>query len=678
MELPRTQAQARRRAAALRREIEQHNRAYYVLQQPTVSDATYDALMRELEAIEARWPALVTPESPTQRVGTAPAAGFATHRHRVPMLSLDNAFSIEELRAFDARVKRRLKLPAGNALDYVVELKIDGVAISLTYRDARLAVGATRGDGTTGEDVTANLRTVRAMPEQLVHGAPRGEVEIRGEVFLSHREFARINADRTREGEPVYANPRNAASGSLRQLDPSITAQRRLEYFAYALGSIEDEAPPSQWALLAALHAWGLNTNANSQCCAGIDEVVQFCEAWHARREDLDYDIDGVVVKVDARALQETLGYVARSPRWAIAYKFPAEQARTVVRAIRVQVGRTGALTPVADMDPVPIAGVVVSRATLHNEDEIRRKDVRVGDTVVVQRAGDVIPEVVEVVPSKHRGAPFRFPRRCPVCGAEVERAEGEAVARCVGIACPAQLAARLRHWGSRRAMDITGLGPVQIEHLIDKGFVHDPADLYSLTLAQLLTLERTGDKSAHNLLAGIDASRGRPLPRLLYALGIRHVGETASQRLAEHFGTIERLAKAHEEDIAAVPGIGPQIASSVERFFRQKETRSVLARLARAGVLPPAEAPREARAAPLHGMTFVFTGALHAMTRADAEAAVRDLGAETASNVSRHTSHVVVGAEAGSKLERARALGLRLLTEAEFLQLLASVGAAG
>lgn len=667
---------AQRRAEALRAEIEQHNYAYYVLDQPSVSDATYDALMRELTDLEATYPELVTADSPTQRVGAAPSEAFRAHTHRVSMLSLGNAFSFDELREFDARVKRQLKLPADAPIEYVTELKIDGLAVSLTYRGRRFAVGATRGDGTAGEDVTPNLKTVRGIPLRLQDHAPEGEAEIRGEVFLSHQEFRRINEEREAAGDPIYANPRNSAAGSLRQLDSSITAKRRLQYFAYALGYLEGEPPASQWELLEALRNWGFRTNPHSQRCADIEAVLAFCEAWKDRRHEMDYDTDGVVVKVNSLALQAQLGAVSRSPRWAIAYKYPAEQATTRIQDIRVQVGRTGALTPVAIMEPVEVGGVVVTRATLHNEDEIRRKDIRIGDTVIIQRAGEVIPEVVEVVTAQRTGdeVAFEFPRTCPICGADVERPEGEAVARCVGIACPAQLAANLRHFASRNAMDIEGLGPAQIEQLLTRELVKDPADLYTLTKEQLLTLERMGEKSAQNLIASIAGSKGRPLARVIFALGIRHVGETMARTLAEAFGGVERLAGATLDELNAVPGVGPQIADSVHRFFRQDETRLVLDKLRASDVLPIGEAVVEARSGAFTGMNFVFTGTLPMMGRAEAEARVRELGGSAGSSVTRSTTHLVYGEKAGSKLEKARQLGINLLTEAEFHSLLESV----
>ncbi|HTE17177.1 MAG TPA: NAD-dependent DNA ligase LigA, partial [Armatimonadota bacterium] len=584
---------------------------------------------------------------------------------------------------FDARVKRHLHLPAEAAVEYVAELKIDGLAVNLTYRGRRFAVGATRGDGATGEDVSPNLRTIRGLPLWLQDEAPDGEVEIRGEVFLSHEEFRRINAEREQNGDPVYANPRNSAAGSLRQLDSNITAKRRLRYFAYALGRVEGPAPETQWELLQALRTWGFRTNPHSQLCADMDAVVAFCEAWKDRRREQEYDTDGVVVKVNSVALQDDLGFVSRSPRWAIAYKYPAEQGQTVIREIRIQVGRTGALTPVAIMEPVEIGGVVVVRATLHNEDEIRRKDIRVGDTVIIQRAGEVIPEVVEVVTAARDGdeVPFEFPRSCPVCGADVERPEGEAVARCVGISCPAQLSANLRHWASRGAMDIEGLGPAQIDQLLSRACVKDPADLYFLTMEQLLTLERLAERSAQNLLKAITASKGRPLPRLIFALGIRHVGETVARLLAERFRAIDHLAGASQEELNAVQGVGPQIAESVHRFFRQDETTEVLRKLREAGVLPVGAngtGEPEARSRAFDKMSFVFTGALTQLQRSEAEAKVRELGGSAGSSVTKSTTHVVAGEKAGSKLERARQLGIPILSEMEFLQMVEQLGSPG
>lgn len=669
-----TLEEADKRVAALRREIEEHNHAYYVSEQPTISDAAYDALLRELLQLEERHPELVTPDSPSQRVGAAPSDSFPPHAHLSPMLSLGNAFDLAELRAFDARVRRQLEL-GDAAVEYVAELKIDGLAISLTYRDGRLEVGATRGDGTTGENVTPNILTLRGLPTRLRGSAPAGLLEVRGEVLLSRTEFARINRERESAGEPLYANPRNSASGSLRQLDPRITSGRRLSYFVYSTG-VSDARPRTQIELLAALKEWGFRVNPHHRLCKGIDEVANYCEEWREARRELDFDTDGVVVKVNDAELQRRLGSVSRSPRWAVAFKYPAEQGETRIRDIVVQVGRTGALTPVAVMEPVEVGGVVIERATLHNEDEIRRKDVRVGDQVIVQRAGEVIPEVVEVVVSARTGREreFVFPTSCPVCGADVERTPGEAVARCIGIACPAQLAARLRHWASRDAMDIEGLGPAQIEQLQEKRLVKDAGDLYSLRPEDLLDLERVGERSAANLISAIDASRGRPLSRLIFALGVRHVGATVARLLADHFGSIERVRRASVEDLVAVPGVGPQIAQSLHHFFRQPETDEVLAKLEARGVLPP---PRETDETmkpadgPLAGWCFVFTGGLESMPRSDAEERVRALGAGTAGSVNRSVTHVVAGAKAGSKLTKAESLGLKILDEESFLGML-------
>ncbi len=661
------------RAEFLRTELERHNYLYYVLDAPRVSDAEYDLLLRELQAIEERFPELATADSPTRRVGAPPSAAFTPHTHRVPMLSLGNAFSLTELEEFDLRAKRYLGLDPTSILDYVTELKIDGLAVSLTYRNGLFVIGATRGDGASGEDVTPNLRTVRGLPLHLQPGAPSGEVEVRGEVFLSFGEFDRINAEREARGEPLYANPRNSAAGSLRQLDSHITSQRRLNYFAYALGHLDGLRPAGQAELLQSLRAWGFRTNPNSRLCHGIADVLTFCREWDTKRHDLDYATDGVVVKINPLSLQDELGSVSRSPRWAIAFKYPAEKAQTKIREIHVQVGRTGALTPVAEMEPVVCGGVSVTRATLHNEDEIRRKDIRIGDTVIIQRAGEVIPEVVEVVLSARTGAEqvFAFPTVCPVCGADVERAPGEAVARCVGIGCPAKLAATLRHWASRDAMDIEGLGPAQIAQLQERGYVTDPGDIYFVTLEQLLSLERMGGKSADNLLVAIAASKGRPLHRLIFGLGIRHVGETIARILAQRFRTLGALAAADLEALTGTQGIGPQIAESIHRFFRQAETAVVLDKLQRAGVIPEGEGPEEATDNTLAGLTFVFTGTLATMQRSEAEALVRARGGAAGSSVSRSTTYLVAGEKAGSKAVKAAQLGVRVLTENEFLAML-------
>ena len=659
------------RMAELRRLLNYHNYRYYVLDSPEIPDEEYDRLFRELQDLEAAYPDLVTPDSPTQRVGAAPLEAFATHTHREPMLSLSNAFSEDELRAFDTRIKRMLGLGEHDRIVYVAELKIDGLAVSLTYEDGLLTKGATRGDGYTGEDITTNLRTIRSIPLRL-HAPPTPPrvVEVRGEVYMTHAEFAAVNEERANAGEPTFANPRNAAAGSVRQLDPRITARRRLQSLMYAMGYVENGRPDTHWRLLETLRDWGFRVSPHSRLCHSMDEVVDFVREWETRREELDFDIDGVVVKVNSIAMQDELGYVSRSPRWAIAYKYPPTQATTVIREIRVQVGRTGALTPVAIMDPVPLAGVVVSRATLHNESEIARKDVRVGDTVVIQRAGDVIPEVVRVVPEKRPpdAVPFAMPDRCPVCGSAVDKPPDEAVARCTGIACPAQVKERIRHFASRNAVDIEGLGAALVEQLVDTGLVADPGDLYFLKEKkdQLVSLERMAEKSASNLLAAIEASKSRPLDRLIFALGIRHVGATVARALAERFRDLDALASATEDEIAATPGVGPTIARSVVTFFQQEFTRTLIQKLKAAGVNLKAETEAPAQR-PLEGKSFVFTGALATMTRGEAERLVAQLGGRPSSSVSKATSYVVAGENAGSKLDKARQLGVPVLTEQEF-----------
>jgi DNA ligase (NAD+) len=651
------------RAAALRAQLDRANFHYYVKDAPEISDAEYDRLLRELEALEAAHPELVTPDSPTQRVGAQPAKEFGEVRHRVPMLSLGNAFGHEEFREFDARVKRGLATDAD--VEYVCELKIDGLAVSLTYVDGLLVTGATRGDGLTGEEITQNIRTVRAIPLHLQSPLP-GRNEIRGEIFLSRTEFDRINAEREEADEPPFANPRNAAAGSMRQLDPRVTASRKLRIFCYAVGETEGVAFTSQWALLEFLRAAGFPVNPNVIVAHSVDDVLAFCDHWETARRTLPYDIDGVVVKVNAFDQQARLGFVSRSPRWAIAYKYAPEQAETVIDDIIVQVGRTGAVTPVAVMQPVLLAGSTVARATLHNEDEIRRKDIRIGDHVIIQKAGEIIPEVVRVVTEKRTGSErdFTMPDTCPVCGSAVERPEGEAVARCTGIACPAQLKQRIRHFVSRGALDIQGIGPALIDQLVDQGLVHNPADLFSLTPDELAGLERMGRKSAENVVAAVQAAKTPTLARLLFGFGIRYVGETVADLLAAACGSLEALAQASEEELRAVPGIGPQIAGSVAVFFRQAQTATLLAELRTAGVAPVN--PVRVEGGPLVGQTFVFTGAL-SIPREVAEARVRALGGKASSSVSKATNFVVVGEKPGSKADKARQLDVRILSEEEF-----------
>jgi DNA ligase (NAD+) len=678
--------EARARVEELRRQIRYHDYRYYVLDSPEISDAEYDELMRELRRLEELYPQLVTPDSPTQRVAGAPSEAFGTVVHSSPMLSLDNAFSPEELVDFDRRVRSLL---GGERPEYVAELKIDGLSVALHYEGGRLVRGATRGDGERGEDVTANLRTVRSIP-LVLHppGDTLAELEVRGEVYMPVEAFQHLNREREERGEPTFANPRNAAAGSVRQLDPRITAGRRLDTFIYEIrrwvpappagagdgrpGGADAAAPQTQWEALEVLGKLGFKVNPNRRLCRDIDEVIDYCRYWAEHRHDVGYEMDGVVIKVNSFEQQRRLGATTHHPRWATAYKFPAEQATSRVRDIIVQVGRTGVLTPTALLDPVRLAGATVSRATLHNEDIIREKDVRIGDTVIVQRAGDVIPEVVAVVKEKRTGEEreFRMPDRCPVCGAEVVRLPGEVAVRCTGVACPAQLKEQLIHFASRDAMNIEGLGPAIITQLMDAGLVKDAADLYYLKYEDVVKLERMADKSTRNLLDAIAATRDNPLHRLIYALGIRYVGEKVSRVLADHFGSMDALARATEEELTRIPEIGPKIAASVVAFFRQEQTRRLLEKLRRAGVNMEQRRAAPVRESPLAGKTVVFTGTLESMGRKEAEELVASLGGKPSGSVSRHTDYVVVGANPGSKYDRARELGVKILSEEEFRRL--------
>lgn len=656
----------------LRRRINRANFLYYVKDQPDISDVDYDKLLRRLQELETRYPRTITPDSPTQRVGIAPQAEFATFEHRVPMLSLANAFGEDELRAFDDRCRRLLHMDSSEPLEYDCEPKFDGLAVSLTYINGILTTGATRGDGYRGENITENLRTVRSIPLNLHQSSKPVPpiIEVRGEVILTHEEFRRINEERETTGEPTFANPRNAAAGSVRQLDPQITARRRLTMFGYAVGAHEGIEFATQLEVLSTLGDWGFKVNPDVRVFDSVDNVAAYIRGWGEKKEHLDYDADGMVVKANSFDLQTRLGFVARSPRWAVAYKYPAQQVTTRVNNIRVQVGRTGALTPVADLEPVEVSGVTVSRATLHNEDEIRRKDVCIGDTVVVQRAGEVIPEVVEVVTEKRTGAEieFQMPTNCPVCGADVVREPGEAVARCTGIACAAQIKETIGHFASRNAMDIEGVGPSLVDQLIDKELIHDPSDLYSLTKEQLASLDRMADKSAENVVKAIAASKSATLDRLIYALGIRHVGDRTAAALAQHFGSIEAIKSATVEQIAEVPDVGPVVAASVATFLAQAENEEVLRKLKEAGIDPKVEQRRESEA--FSGKTVVFTGALQRMTRDEAQALVYKLGGNPSSSVSGSTSLVVAGEKAGSKLDKARSLGVPVVSEDEFLEM--------
>jgi DNA ligase (NAD+) len=671
--------QAKRKIEKLRKEIHEHNHRYYVLDQPVISDAEYDRLMRELEDLERRFPQLITPTSPTQRVGAPPLDKFEEVRHTIPMLSLANAFEEEEVREFDRRIRRFLETQ--QEIEYCAELKIDGVAVELVYENGHLVIGSTRGDGFVGENVTQNLKTIKSIPLVLIDSPDRpvpSRLEVRGEVFLPIRAFQEINQKRAESGEPLFANPRNAAAGSLRQLDSSITAQRPLDIYCYAIGQVIGPTFHTQWEILNTLSLWGFKVNPHRRRCRNIDEVLRFYQEMDEARESLPYEIDGIVIKVNALALQEKLGTIARSPRWALAYKFKPRQAVTQIREIVVNVGRTGALTPTAVMDPVRLGGVEVSRATLHNQDEIDKKDIRVGDWVVVQRAGDVIPEVVRVLPEKRTGKEkkFRIPDKCPVCGSDVFRPEGEAVARCTGAACPAKLKESLIHFASRDAMNIEGLGEKLIEQLVDKGLVKDYADLYSLTRDDLLQLERMGEKLAGNILTAIEKSKTTTLARLIYALGIFHVGEHVAKILARHFPTLEKLSQSSIEELQKIKGIGNEIASSIVKFFQQKANLRLIEKLKKSGVKVPSSGPPKAReTSKWEGLTFVFTGTLKTMTREEAESRVEALGGHAASSVSAKTDFVVVGENPGSKLERAQALGVRTITEEEFIAMLKKDG---
>jgi DNA ligase (NAD+) len=669
-------AEAVAEAKRLREEIERANYNYYVLNRPTIPDAEYDRLFRRLQELEARYPELATPDSPTQRVGAAPMEEFPEVRHAAPMLSLNNAFDDEEVKAFDRRVREELGV---ERVEYEVEPKFDGLAVSLTYREGVLVQGATRGDGYTGEDVTANLRTVRAIPLRLKAKAPPVLLEVRGEVLMFKADFEKLNAQQQARGERPFANPRNAAAGSLRQLDPRITAKRPLTFFAYGIGRGEGEGIPRdrQSRLLDYLESLRIPVSPIREVVAGVEGLLGFYRKLLARRDDLPYETDGVVYKVDRLDYQERLGFVSRAPRFAVAHKFPAQEEITQLLDIEVQVGRTGALTPVARLKPVQVGGVTVTSATLHNEDEIRRKDIRIGDWVIVRRAGDVIPEVVAVVPEKRPAHTRRFvmPSRCPVCGSAVVRLPDEAIARCSGgLVCPAQRKQALLHFASRRALDIEGLGEKLVDQLVETGLVRTPADLFHLTEEQLAALPRMGRKSAQNLLEALERSRrNATLARFIYALGIRHVGETTARDLAQHFGSLEALMKASEEKIMEVPDVGPVVAKSIHQFFAERHNREVIEGLRPFYGHCWRMETRRTEARELAGKTFVLTGTLSSMTREEAKERIEALGGKVTGSVSRNTDYVVVGTDPGSKYDRARELGVPLLDEDAFLKLVRS-----
>lgn len=662
-------SQVKVRIEELRKLINHHNYRYYVLDSPEISDAEYDALMQEMKRLEEAHPQLVTPDSPTQRIGATPVAEFGTVEHPAPMLSLANAFFYEDLQAWHKRVTNLL---SGRSFDFVCELKIDGLAIALTYANGRLVTGATRGDGFRGENITQNLRTVRSIPLSLPPDAP-SRFEVRGEVFMPRSSFKKLNEEREAQGLPLFANPRNAAAGSVRQLDSRITASRSLDMFIYALGWVEGKQMPStHWEIMEFLKHLGFKINPNNTRCDTLEAAESYHSKYIERRHELPYEIDGIVVKINEIALQNELGDVGREPRWAIAYKFPSIQANTRLVGIGISVGRTGTLNPYAILEPVFVGGVTIRQAALHNEDDIKRKDIRIGDMVIVQRAGDVIPEVVGPVASLRTGQEREFimPRNCPVCGAEAIRPEGEAMARCANVSCPAQILQRLQHFVSRGAMDMDGVGEKLCAALYEAGLIKDVADFYFLTQEQLLTLERMADKSVSNILNSIAASKDRPLPRVLFALGILHVGEQIAEVIANHFGSMDRIAKASQEELQAIPTIGPTIAQSVSVFFRQPDNIRLLEKLKQAGVRLEGEVSGP-KAQPLAGMDFVITGHLEGLTREQAESRVRELGGGVGSSVTRKTTYVVVGAGPGSKLEKARSLGIKILNEAEFLKLI-------
>ena len=668
----------------LREQIRHHEELYYVHARPEISDAEFDRLLHELERLEAEHPDLVTPDSPTQRVAGRLAEGFATVEHLAPMLSLDNAYDEADLRAFDERLRRGAGL-GQTPVPYVAELKIDGLSIALTYEDGRLVRGATRGDGVRGEDVTANVRTIRAIPLSL-RGAPAGRLEARGEVYLTRAAFARINREREEQGEPLFANPRNAAAGTMRNLDPSLVARRRLSAFTYQLVIRDGVAFARHHEMLGAMRDWGLPVESHYQPCAGIDEVIAYCHVWADKRLDLDFDTDGVVIKLDDLALRSRLGTTAKFPRWATAFKFPAQQAHTKLRKIDVNVGRTGANTPYAVLEPVLVAGSTISMATLHNAEDIARKDLREGDTVVIEKAGDVIPRVVAPVLSLRPpdAQPWVMPSTCRACGSQLHRDEEEVVWRCENTACPARLRRGLEHFASRGAMNIEGLGESLVDQLIDQGLVKDFADLYHLTAPQLENLmvapreprseravPRKLGKVGRNVVEQIERSKDNDLSRLVYGLGIRHVGEKVAGTLARHFRTMEAILDASAEVLQAAPEIGPVVAESVRSFSDEPRNRAVIDKLARAGVNMTSLQSEPAAGGRLTGKTFVITGTLATMTREEAAAAIERLGGKVSGSVSRKTSYLVVGADAGSKLDKATSLGVPTLTEEEFRALI-------
>ncbi|RLE03135.1 MAG: DNA ligase [Candidatus Aminicenantes bacterium] len=656
--------EAAKRIEELRQQIRYHEKKYYVDNDPQISDYEFDCLVKELEQLESLYPDLITPDSPTQRVGEQPVEGFPSVVHSIPMLSLDNCYNQEEFLEFVQRIE---KLLPGEKIEFVTELKIDGLGIAIIYRGGHFAQAITRGDGFRGDDVSANVKTIRSLPLSIPLQA---EVEVRGEIYLPFSSFEKINQEREAKGESLFANPRNAAAGTIRLLDPREVAQRNLDVFLYYI-FVNGQSQESQWQNLQLLKELGFKINPHVRLCGSVKEVIDYYEYWKDRRDDLDYDVDGIVVKVNSTRQQQALGSTAKFPRWAIAYKFPARQATTKIIDIKVQVGRTGALTPVAILEPVQLSGTTISRSTLHNEEEIRRKDIRIGDYVLIERSGDVIPKVVSVMKERRTGQekPFSFPTRCPVCGSPVFKPEGEVISRCINPSCPARLRESLLHYASRRAMNIEGLGEALVDQLLAQKLVQSIPDLYHLKKEDLVKLERMGPKSAQNLLDQIEASKHQDLARLLYALGIRYVGERTAQTLAEHFQSLEALSKASLEELLALPDIGPKVAESIVFFFQQKENQELIRRLKEAGVRGEAKVTTEPTAQPFVGLTFVLTGELEHYTRDEAREIIERLGGRVTSSVSRKTSVVIVGRNPGSKLQKAKDYNITIWDEEEFLR---------
>lgn len=652
---------------SLREQIRKHDYLYYVLDKPQITDQEYDKLFSELKKLEEQHPEFITPDSPTQRVSGQPVEGFKQVTHAIPMLSIDNTYSEEELRTFDKRVA---KLIETKDYSYVVELKIDGLAMSLRYEKKLLVLGATRGDGTKGDDVTHNIKTIKAIPLRLEDQPPE-VLEVRGEVYMPKKAFAKLNEEKEKNGEPLFANPRNAAAGSLKQLDPRITAKRNLSFFAYSLGETSKAIAKTHYENMEKLKQFGLPINPYITKAKDIDEVIDICNKWEKKRHELDYQIDGLVIKVDELKYYDTLGTTGRAPRWCMSYKYAAEQAETKVLSIDVQVGKTGILTPVANLEPVLLAGTTVKRASLHNFDEIDRLDVREGDTVMIEKAGEIIPQVVEIKKEhRHKDAkPFKPPAKCPVCSSKVEKDPAGVYIRCVSTSCPAQLKEKLRYFAGRDQMDIENLGPALIEQLVDKGLVKDFSDLYKLDVFALLSLERMAQKSAQNVLDGIEKSKSQPLARLLSAIGILHVGQQNAEILAEHFGSLDALEKATVEELSKINHIGPVLAKSIHEYFHNEANLKVIDKLIKAGVNP--EQKKTKKSNKLEGKTFVVTGTLENFSRSQIEQAIKENGGKISSSVSKKTDFVLAGAEAGSKLEKAKELGVKVINEKEFLEII-------